>query len=132
MRKELTISAIVTQDATLSMYRGELDAFLAENIGKRLTIRIQADTIGTSEAMRGYYFGYIVPRIQQALYDIGERKSKKDTDSWLRSLCPACQAEDGVLSVSQMGKPEMMDLLDWVKQFAAENLYLVLEDADSI
>ena len=114
------------------MYRGELDAFLAENVGKRLTIRIQADTIGTSEAMRGYYFGYIVPRIQQALYDIGERKSKKDTDSWLRSLCPACQAEDGVLSVSQMGKPEMMDLLDWVKQFAAENLYLVLEDADSI
>lgn len=132
MNRTLKLSAIVAKDGTLAMYRGELDAYLKENIGNRLIISIQAEPRGTTAAMRGYYFGYIVPRVQLALYDLGERMTKAETDEWIRSQCPACQQEDGLLSVSDMGKCEMSELIDFTKQFAAENLYLVLEDADAV
>ncbi len=141
---KISESGIVTDNGQLRLPMDRLNAFFSANKGKRVVVRFEAATPGSSELQLAYYFNYIVPTIQTALYELGERMNEKKVDEWLRQQCPSIfetfipptkeQAKQGYLGCTEtkgirdLSVSEMSDYLDWLKQFAAENLYVYIED----
>ncbi|NQU54086.1 MAG: hypothetical protein HQ522_16275 [Bacteroidetes bacterium] len=55
---------------------------------KRITVTIEIEQPGSSGALKGLYYGKLVPEFRQALWDNGERMTEAKTEAYLRSLCP--------------------------------------------
>lgn len=126
---KISESGIITDNGQLRLPMDRLNAFLAANKGKRVVVRFEAATPGSSELQLAYYFNYIVPTIQTALLETGERKTERQTDVWLREQCVHCTSGWGdLMEARQMSKTDFSLFLDWLKQFAAENLYVYIED----
>lgn len=126
---KLSESGIITENGQLRLPMDRLNAFLAANKGKRVVVRFEAAEPGSSELQLAYYFNYIVPTIQTALWENGDRRTEKQVDLWLRQQCASCYNEyGGLLEARQISKPDFSDFIEWLKQFAAENLYVYIED----
>ena len=126
---KLSESGIITDNGQLRLPMDRLNAFLADNKGKRVVVRFEAAEPGSSELQLAYYFNYIVPTIQTALWENGERRTEKQVDLWLRQQCGSCYNDyGGLLEARQISKPDFSDFIEWLKQFAAENLYVYIED----
>lgn len=126
---KLSESGIITANGQLRLPMDRLNAFLAANKGKRIVVRFEAAEPGSSELQLAYYFNYIVPTIQTALWENGDRRTEKQVDLWLRQQCASCYNDyGGLLEARQISKPDFSDFIEWLKQFAAENLYVYIED----
>ena len=130
---KISESGIITDNGQLRLPMDRLNAFFAANKGKRVVVRFEAAEPGSSELELAYYFNYIVPTIQTALLETGERKTEKQVDLWLRQQCGSCYNDyGGLLEARQISKPDFSDFLEWLKQFAAENLSVYIEDPRTI
>ena len=145
---KISESGIIGKDGQLRMPMDRLKEFFAANKGKRVVVRFEAAEPGSSELQLAYYFNYIVPTIQTALYELGERMNEKKVDEWLRQQCPSIfetfipptkeQAKQGSFGCTEtkgirdLSVLEMSDYLDWLKQYAAENLSVYIEDPKTI
>ena len=126
---KLSESGIITDNGQLRMPMDRLNAFFAANKGKRVVVRFEAAAPGSTELQLAYYFNYIVPTIQTALWENGDRRTEKQVDLWLRQQCASCYNDyGGLLEARQISKPDFSDFIEWLKQFAAENLYVYIED----
>ena len=133
MNKVISEAGIVSESGVLRMPMDRVKAFFAANKGKRIIARFEAVAPGSSDAQLAYYFQYIVPTIQTALWETGERKSERQVDLWLRQQCGSCYNDyGGLLEARQMSQTDFSEFLDWLKQFAAENLYVYIEDPKTI
>ena len=126
-------SGIITDNGQLRLPMDRLNAFFAANKGKRVVVRFEADTPGSTALQQAYYYNYVVPTIKAALYEKGERFTESGVDRWIINNYPLSKdlfTEDGNPKVvgKQLTISEMFDLLEWLKQFAAENLYVYIED----
>ena len=130
---KLSESGVIGTDGKLRLPMDRVNAFCAANKGKRVVVQFEADEPGTTDAQLSYYFHYIVPTIQKALYETGEQKTERQTDEWLRSQCAVCTSGWGdLMDARQMSKTDFSIFLEWLKQFAAENLYVYIEDPKTI
>lgn len=126
---KISESGIITDNGQLRLPMDRLNAFFAANKGKRVVVRFEAAAPGSTELQLAYYFNYIVPTIQTALWDNGDRRTEKQVDLWLRQQCASCYNDyGGLLEARQISKPDFSDFIEWMKQFAAENLYVYIED----
>ena len=126
---KLSESGIITDNGQLRLPMDRLNAFLAANKGKRVVVRFEAAEPCSSELQLAYYFNYIVPTIQTALWETGDRRTEKQVDLWLRQQCASCYNDyGGLLEARQISKPDFSDFIEWLKQFAAENLYVYIDD----
>lgn len=126
---KISESGIITDNGQLRLPMDRLNAFFAANKGKRVVVRFEAAEPGSTELQLAYYFNYIVPTIQTALLETGERKTERQTDVWLRQQCVHCTSGWGdLMEARQMSKTDFSLFLEWLKQFAAENLYVYIED----
>lgn len=126
---KISESGIITDNGQLRLPMDRLNAFFADNRGKRVVVRFEAAEPGSTELQLAYYFNYIVPTIQTALWENGDRKTEKQVDLWLRQQCASCYNDyGGLLEARQISKPDFSDFIEWLKQFAAENLYVYIED----
>ncbi len=126
---KISESGIITDNGQLRLPMDRLNAFFAANKGKRVVVRFEAAAPGSTELQLAYYFNYIVPTIQTALWENGDRRTEKQVDLWLRQQCASCYNDyGGVLEARQISKPDFSDFIEWLKQFAAENLYVYIED----
>lgn len=105
---------------------------------KGIIVRAEIMSKEPSEKVKAYYFGYIVPEIQEALMQTyGERFTKSKTDEWIRSQCPLFldeTREEGkwrtrVREFEELDPAEVNEAIEWIFQFASENLNLILDDA---
>ena len=133
MKTEISESGIIGTDGRLRLPMDRLNAYFLANKGKRVVVRFEAAEIGSTELQQAYYYNYIVPTIKAALYAKGERYTESGVDRWLINNYPFCGdlfTEDGAPKVigKQLTISEMSDFLDWLKQFAAENLHIYIED----
>ncbi len=130
---KISESGIITDNGQLRLPMDRLNAFFAANKGKRVVVRFEAAEPGSSELQLAYYFNYIVPTIQTALWETGDRRTEKQVDLWLRQQCASCYNEyGGLLEARQISKPDFTDFIEWLKQFAAENLYVYIEDPKAL
>ena len=126
---KISESGIITDNGQLRLPMDRLNAFFAANKGKRVVVRFEAAEPGSTELQLAYYFNYIVPTIQTALWENGDRRTEKQVDLWLRQQCASCYNDyGGLLEARQISKPDFSDFIEWLKQFAAENLYVYIED----
>lgn len=126
---KISESGIITDNGQLRLPMDRLNAFFAANKGKRVVVRFEAAEPGSTEFQLAYYFNYIVPTIQTALWENGDRRTEKQVDLWLRQQCASCYNDyGGLLEARQISKPDFSDFIEWLKQFAAENLYVYIED----
>lgn len=128
---------IVGNDGRLRMPMERVNAFLSQNKGRRVIVRFEAAEPGSSELQLAYYYNYIVPNIKNVLYEQGTRMTETGVDRWIINNYPCCNDlvfEDGVPKVfgRQLTVSEMTDLLEWLKQYAAENLYVYIEDPKTL
>ena len=126
---KISESGIITDNGQLRLPMDRLNAFFAANKGKRVVVRFEAAETASTELQLAYYFNYIVPTIQTALWETGDRRTEKQVDLWLRQQCASCYNDyGGLLEARQISKPDFSDFIEWLKQFAAENLYVYIED----
>lgn len=126
-------SGTIGADGKLRLPMDRLNAFFAANKGRRVVVRFEAAMPNTSAAQLSYYFQYIVPTIQAALYELGDRRTENQVDLWLRQQCGSCYNDyGGLLRAQQMTQSDFSEFLEWLKQFAAENLYVYIEDPKTI
>lgn len=141
---KISESGVITVSGQLRMPMDRLNAFFAKHKGERVVVKFEAAVPGSSAAQLAYYYNYIIPTVQMALYETGERMDEKKVDEWLRQQCPSIfetfipptkeQAKQGYLGCTEikgirdLSVSEMSDYLDWLKGFAAENLYVYIED----
>lgn len=86
-------SGIIDAKGQLRMPMDRLNAFFAANKGKRIVVRFEAAEPGSSELQLAYYYNYIVPTIQTALWENGDRRTEKQVDLWLLQQCASCYNE---------------------------------------
>lgn len=130
---KISESGMITADGLLRMPMDRLKAFFADHKNQRVVVRFEAAEPGSTELQLAYYFNYIVPTIQTALLETGERKTERQTDVWLRQQCVHCTSGWGdLMEARQMTKTDFSLFLEWLKQFAAENLYVYIEDPKTL
>lgn len=130
---EISESGMIGTDGRLRIPMDRLNAFFAANKGKRVIVRFEAPEPNSTALQQAYYYNYVVPTIKAALYAKGERFTESGVDRWIINTYPLSKdlfTEDGNPKVigKQLTISEMFDLLEWLKQFAAENLYVYIED----
>ena len=131
---KISESGIIGMDGKLRLPMDRLNAFFAANKGKRVVVRFEAATHGSTAAQLAYYYNYIIPCVVDALREQGTRLSEEQADRWLMELYP----DGGTLELyplvhaRQLNQHQMSDFLEWVKQYAAENLHVYIEDPKTI
>ena len=131
---KISESGIIGPDGKLRLPMDRLNAFFADNRGKRVVVRFEAADPGSSELQRAYYYNYVVPCVVQALHEQGTRMSEERADRWLMEQYPGGFYFDGNKQVTarQLTVTQMSDFLDWLKQYAAENLFVYIEDPKTL
>lgn len=124
------------------MYMGELNAFFKEWKGARIVARFSVASPGSSEALKGYYFNYVVPTFKQAIWESGERKTEEQTERFLRELSPVMyeqtpdvetgQYETRLREIRELSNAELIEHIDTLKQIAAEEYSVFIDDPRTI
>ena len=91
-RREISSSGNIGNDGKLRMYFGELNQFFAMHKGSRIIARFTVASPGSSEALKGYYFNYVVPTFRSGIWEAGERLTDEQTERRLRELSPVIGA----------------------------------------
>ena len=126
---------MIGQDGRFRFPMDRLNAFFAEHKGQRVIVRFEAVAPKSSAAQQAYYYNYIVPTIQQALKEKGVRKREDATDRFLISQYPGDLSIEPGMYVTvgrQLNQTQMFDFLEWLKQYAAENLSVYIDDPRTI
>lgn len=130
---KISESGLIGNDGRLRMPMDRVNAFFEAHKGERVVVRFEAAAPGSSELQLAYYFNYVVPTVQTALWETGERMTEKQVDLWLRQRCGSCYNDyGGLLEARQISKTDFSEFLEWLKQFAAENLYVYIEDPKTL
>ncbi len=96
-RREISSSGNIGNDGKLRMYFGELNQFFAMHKGSRIIARFTVASPGSSEALKGYYFNYVVPTFRSGIWEAGERLTEEQTERRLRELSPVMYEQTPVV-----------------------------------
>lgn len=125
-RIDLKGNLLIPMDRVREFFRG--------NKGKRIIVKFECVEDAT-ELQIFYYEKYIVPTMCAALHENGVRLNQEKTDEYLvfeypgDSLTPmGTNARKG----RELNKAQMSDFIDWLKQYAAENYSVYIEDSQNI
>lgn len=133
MSYKISESGMIDAKGYFFMPMDRLNEFFQQNKGKRVVVRFEAAEPGSSALQQAYYFNYIVPTIQTALWQKGDRRTERQVDLWLRQQCASCYNEfGGLLEARQIKQQDFSEFIDWLKQFAAENLSVYIEDSKTL
>lgn len=122
-------SGVIGTDGKLRLPMDRVNAFCAANKGRRVVVRFEAAAPGSSAALLGYYYGYVVPTARDAFKELGILKTEDQTDRFLVFEYPGDITKE---TAREFDQREMLDFLEWLKQYAAENLYVYIEDPKTI
>lgn len=130
MADRISESGVIGPDGRLRLPMDRLNEFGAEHKGQRIIVRIEAVEPGSTIAQQAYYYNYAVPAIVESLRKQGTRKSESSVDRWLVEQYPGEKSYDGreLQTGGQMDKKMMGEFFEWLKQFAAENLQVFIDD----
>lgn len=140
--REINISGLIDNQGKLRLYLGELNAFAQQWKNARVVATFRVYQPGTSAALRGYYFNYVVSTMKRALWENGERKTDEQTEVWLREMSPIMyqqevDPETGKYStvlreIADLDNAELIEHIETIKQFAAENFNTYIDDPNTI
>ena len=120
------------------MYMGELNEFLKGWKGSRIIARFIVASPGSSEALKAYYFNYVVPTFKHAIWEAGERLTEEQTERRLREFSPIMyeqtpnidtgKYETRLRTIAELSNAELIEHIEFLKQLASEEYYLYIDD----
>lgn len=124
------------------MYMGELNQFFSMHIGCRVIARFVVASKGTSAALRAYYYNCVVPAFRSAIWESGERLTEEQAERRIRELSPimyeqtadiaSCKYTTRLREISELSNAELVDHIEHIKQIAAEEFGVFIEDPNTI
>lgn len=144
MKLEISATGIINADGGLAMYMGEVNAFFAQHKGERVFVRFMVAPRATSKAMIGYYYHYVVPTIRAALWDTGDRKTEQQVERFLREISPTCVDDNPCIEngeiiyhprlreIRELDNAQLAEHIDTIRQFAAEDLNVFIDDPKTL
>lgn len=132
---KISESGIIGPDGRLRMPMDRLNAFFAKHKGERIIVRFESAPIGTTAAQQAYFYQYVLPTVQRAFQQIGERMTTELTEQTLFAWYPGTPTNEKgemIMNARQLTKTQMSDFLEWLKQYAAENLFVYIEDPKTL
>lgn len=139
---EKQMTGKINSDGKLCMYMPELNEFTHKWKNARVVVTFQVYEPGTSKALRGYYYSYIVPTFKRAIWDAGDRKTDEQVEKYLRGLSPVMHRqtvdqETGkytteIRSISELDNSEMIEYIEHLKQIGAEEFNIYIEDPNTL
>lgn len=137
-QQEITLPGHVTTQGKLMMAMSELNEFTKKWKNARIIATFRAFEPEASLALRYYYFHYVVPTMKQALWDAGDRKTDEQTELYLRECSPIMYRQQPDLmtgkyvttlrEIAELGNAELIEHIEFIKEFAAENFYIYIKD----
>lgn len=141
-QREISATGTINANGGLVMYMNEVNAFFAQHKGERVIVRFAVAPKATSKALAGYYYHYVVPTIRQGIWKTGDRKTEQQTEQYLRSISPVCieetiNTETGVYNhrlreIRELDNTELLEHLETIRQFAAEELGVFVDDPKTL
>lgn len=132
---KISESGIITDNGQLRLPMDRVNAFFSDHKNQRVVVRFEVATPGSTAAQQSYFYQYVLPTLQQAFRETGEQMTEELTERYLFWVCPFdFVTADGtpIEQGRQLNQTQMSDFLDWLKQFAAENLYVYIEDPKTL
>lgn len=134
-RRETTVIGTISNDGKLNLQLSVVP-FLQEWKGNKVAITFKVIGGTQSEAMKGYYFNYVVPAMKNAIWESGERKNEKETEQWLREMSPITHIEewhDGtwitkIKEIAELTNAELSEHIEFIRQMAAEEYGCYIEE----
>lgn len=124
---KISESGTIGKDGKLRLPMDRINQFTADNKGMRVIATFEVVEPGSTVAQQSYFYSYILPTCQQAFKELGNRYSLGTLEILLLS-----EYGSNLTSVRNLDKSRMSDFIDWLKQYAAENLNVYIEDARTI
>ena len=134
-KHEIRESGVIDAKGNMLLPMDRLTAFFLANKGKRIVVCFEAAEHGSTAAQQSYYYKYVLPTIVDAYREQGTRMTAHDVDKQLLWLYPGdlITPEHYIPTrADQLDVTQMNDFLEWLKQFAAENLNVYIEDPRAI
>ena len=140
-KREITATGTINNNGGLAMYMGELNEFFKGWKGSRIIARFIVASPGSSEALKGYYFNYVVPTFRTGIWEAGERLTDEQTERRLRELSPVMyeqipnietgEYETRLRKISELSNAELIEHIEHLKQIAAEEYSIFIDDPKS-
>ncbi len=126
----------ITDKGELKMFMGDLKQFFSEWKGSKVIATFEIIPDEQSEALKAYYYKYVVPTMRQAIWDTGTRLTNEDCDYYLRYMSPIMRIEEhngdkwryDVLDIKDVSNAELIEHIEFIKQMAAEDYGVYIED----
>lgn len=141
-QREINISGRITSEGKLRLYLAELNAFAQQWKNTRIVATFKVYQPGSSAALRGYYFNYIVPVMKRALWETGERKTDEQTELWLREMSPIMYQQEAdpktgkytttLREISELDNAELIEHIETIRQMAAEDFNVFIDDPNTL
>lgn len=139
---DITISGRITDDGKVMLNMQELREFSRKWKNARIVATFRVYQPGTSEALKGYYFNYVVPTLKQAIWDAGDRQTDEQVERYLRKLSPVMwrqwadeeigKYQQELREISDLDNSELIEHIETLKQIAAEEFNVFIEDPNTI
>ena len=141
-KREITATGTINNNGGLAMYMGELNEFFKGWKGSRIIARFIVASPGSSEALKGYYFNYVVPTFKHAIWEAGERLTEEQTERRLREFSPIMHEqtpnidtgkyETRLRTIAELSNAELIEHIEFLKQLASEEYYLYIADPNEM
>ena len=141
-KREITATGTINNNGGLAMYMGELNEFFRMHKGSRVIARFVVASPGSSAALKGYYFNYVVPTFKHAIWEAGERLTEEQTERRLREWSPIMHAENvdydtgeythELRTVAELSNAELIEHIEILKQLAAEEYNTFIDDPKTL
>lgn len=127
---KISESGVIGADGKLRLPQDRLQAYFREHRGERVVVSFEAAFVGSSAAQQTYYYKYIIPCIVEARHKQGTRMSEENTDKWIIEQYPGEFTYAGKIQTHarELSQNQMSELLEWLKQYAAEHLQVFIDD----
>lgn len=131
---KISESGFVGQDGRLRMPMDRLNQEFARHKGQRVIMCFEFGSPGSTSLQQAYYYNYVLPCIVDGQREKGVYMSEAKADRWLIEQYPGELIKDGKRPIfgRELNITQMSDFLEWLKQFAAENLSVYIEDPKTL
>jgi len=141
-KREIAASGKVTNEGKLALFMGEVNEFLSGWKNAKIIVTFRVSQPETSAPLKAYYYYYVVPTMQRAIWESGDRKTESETETFLRELSPIMQDQTPEIATGQyetrlreiceLSNAEFVEHIDIIKQIAAEEYNAFIEDPKNI
>lgn len=135
-QRKISVPGNINSNGELKMFMGELRQFFANWKDSRIIATFEVVPTGQSEALKAYYYNYVVPTMKQAFWDNGTRMTDAECEVYLREMSPIMAEEHYVnghyqvklKEIDEISNEELIEHIDTIKQMAAEDYSVYIED----